>query len=153
LRIRQQKRSEEHYQRLVAADKALQEEEEEMRVKKEEMDYLAATRPPPVHLSPQRAHQQFEHVLGLGAGTPRPPFMLKAGPQSSTASDDRPMAMLSPPQTPQRTGMFLEHAHKHTYQLQIHLPAYAEVGDLEAVEAPGLYAVHAGGRNRVFNNR
>ncbi|KAJ7751848.1 hypothetical protein B0H14DRAFT_3601961 [Mycena olivaceomarginata] len=150
LRIRQQKRTEEHYNRLVAADKAIREEEEENRVKKEEMAYLAATRPPPVPLSPQRARQQFERVLGLGAGTPPPPFMAKAGPQSSTASDDRPTTMPSPPQTLRRTGTFLEHAHQRTCQLQVDLPAYAEVGDLEAVK---LYAVHAGGRNRIFNNR
>jgi hypothetical protein len=153
LRIRQQKRTEEHYNRLVAADKAIREEEEEKRVKKEEMDYLAATRPPPVPLSPQRARQQFERVLGLGAGTPPPPFVTNAGSQSSAAGDARPMTMPSPPQTPRYTGTFLEHAHQRTCQLQVHLPAYAEVGDLEAVEAPGLYAVHAGGRNRVFNNR
>jgi hypothetical protein len=152
LRIRQQRRTEEHYRRLVAADKAIREEEEEKRVKKEEMDYLAATRPPPVPLSPQCACQLFDRVLGPGTGTP-PPSMAKANSQSSVASDDRPTTMPSPPQTPLHTGTFIEHAHQRTCQLQFHLPAYAEVGDLEAVEAPGLYAVHAGGRNRVFNNR
>jgi hypothetical protein len=54
LRIRQQKRTEEHYNRLVTADKAIREEEEENWVKKEEIAYLVATRPPPVPLSPQR---------------------------------------------------------------------------------------------------
>jgi hypothetical protein len=64
LRVRQQRRNEEHYLRLVAADEAIRVEEEEKRVKKEEMEYLAATRPPPVPLSPRRARLQFERVLG-----------------------------------------------------------------------------------------
>ncbi|KAJ7809277.1 hypothetical protein B0H14DRAFT_3759971 [Mycena olivaceomarginata] len=150
LRIRQQKRTEEHYKQLVATDNAIREEEEEKQVKMEEMDYLAATRLPPVPLSPERARQQFERVLGLGAGMPPPPFMVTAASHSCAAS---PMTMPSPPQTLRRTGTFLEHTHQHTCQLQVHLPAYAEVGDLEAVEALGLYAIHAGGHNRVFNNR
>jgi hypothetical protein len=67
LRVRQQRRNEEHYLRLVAADEAIQVEEEEKRVKKEEMEYLAATRPPPVPLSPRHARLQFERMLGLQA--------------------------------------------------------------------------------------
>jgi hypothetical protein len=166
LRIRQQRRTEEHYRRLVATDKAIQLEEEEekrvkeeerrvkeeeRRVKKEEMDYLAATRPPPVPLSPQRARQLFERVLGPGAGTP-PPSPPKASSQP-TATSDGPATIPSPPQTPLRTGTFLEHAHQRTCQLQLRLPAYAEVEGLEGCEAPWLYAVRAGSHNRVFNNR
>jgi hypothetical protein len=124
-------------------------------VKKEEMDYLAATRPLPVPLSPQCAHQQFECVLGLGAGTPPPPFMMKADSQSSGASDARPTTMPSPPQTPRCTETLLEHTHQRTCQLHLerHLPVYAEVEDLEACEAPRLYAVRAGSNNRVFNDQ
>jgi hypothetical protein len=61
LHIRQRRRTEEHYKQLVATDKAIREEEVKW-VKKEEMDYLVATRPPPVPLSPQCACQ-------LAAGT------------------------------------------------------------------------------------
>ncbi|KAJ7775776.1 hypothetical protein B0H14DRAFT_2631812 [Mycena olivaceomarginata] len=148
--IRQQRQTEEHYKQLVAVDKAIWEEEEKQ--VKEEMDYLAAPRPLLVPLSPQHTCQQFECLLGLRAGTLLQPSMVKAGSQSSTASDDRPTTMTSPLQTPLCTGMFLKHTHQCTCQLQVHLPVYAEVGDLEVVETLGLYAVHAGGRNCVFNN-
>ncbi|KAJ7849711.1 hypothetical protein B0H14DRAFT_3452403 [Mycena olivaceomarginata] len=146
-----------------AADKEIREEEEERRVKeeedrvkekkrvKEEMDYLAATRPPPVPLSPQRARQLFDRVLGPGAGTP--PFALWKGPSRPIASADaEPAAMPSPPQTPPRAGTLLEHARRRTSQLQ-DLPAYSDVQVSGEGEAPGLYAVHAGSHNRVFNDR
>ncbi|KAJ7847587.1 hypothetical protein B0H14DRAFT_3453674 [Mycena olivaceomarginata] len=126
-----------HARSLLYTSDNKEEEEEEKRVKKEEMGYLAATRPPPVPLSPQRARQLFDHVLGPGAGTP-PPSVAKASPQSSAASHDSPTTIPSPPQTPPRAGTFLEHVHQCTCQLQFHLPAYAEMEDLEAREAPGL---------------
>ncbi|KAJ7832529.1 hypothetical protein B0H14DRAFT_2591981 [Mycena olivaceomarginata] len=135
LRVRQQRRNEEHHFKLVALAEAIRVEEEEERRVKEEMDFLAATRPPPVPLSPQRARQLFDRVLGAGAGTP--PFALRKGP---------------PPQTPPSAETLLEEAHRRTSRLQ-GLPAYSDVQVSGEGEAPGLYAVHAGSYNRVFNDR
>ncbi|KAJ7839250.1 hypothetical protein B0H14DRAFT_2588101 [Mycena olivaceomarginata] len=166
LRVRQQRRNEEHHFKLVALAEAIRVEEEEEKCMKEEMDYLAATRPPPVPLSPQHARQQFDRVLGPGAGTP--PFALRKGGllQVSTPSQQRYPARckhcpllcgrgrpgLSLPQTPLDAGTLLEEAHRRTSRLQ-GLPAYSDVQASGEGEAPGLYAVHAGSYNCVFNSR
>ncbi|KAJ7826467.1 hypothetical protein B0H14DRAFT_2595789 [Mycena olivaceomarginata] len=173
LRLRQHLRSVAHYEQLVAADKEIREEEEEAkrveeeakrleeakRVKREEMAYLAATRPPPVPLSPQRARQLFDRVLGLGAGSP-PPSMVKtrAEPASPGNGNPAPTATapqtppITPPQTPARIAAFDGYAHIPTTRLS-GLPPYTDVQEFEMRQAPALYAVHANGHNRVFNNR
>ncbi|KAJ7304693.1 hypothetical protein DFH08DRAFT_903250 [Mycena albidolilacea] len=151
LRVRQQRRNEEHHFKLVALAEAIRVEEEEEKRVKEEMDYLAATRPPPVPLSPQRARQLFDRVLGAGAGTP--PFALWKGLSRPIASvDAEPATMPGPPQTPPSAETLLEEAHRRTSRLQ-GLPAYSDVQVSREGEAPGLYAVHTGSYNRVFNDR
>ncbi|KAJ7862670.1 hypothetical protein B0H14DRAFT_3444608 [Mycena olivaceomarginata] len=180
LRVRQHLRGIAHYERLVAADKeirveeeakwaeeearwaeeeAKRVEEEAKRVKREEMAYLAATRPPPVPLSPQRARQLFDCVLGLGAGSP-PPSMLKmrAEPASPGNGNPAPTATapqtppITPPQTPVRIAAFDDYAHMPTTRLS-GLPPYTDAREFETHQAPALYAVHTNGHNRVFNNR
>ncbi|KAJ7803079.1 hypothetical protein B0H14DRAFT_3487822 [Mycena olivaceomarginata] len=154
LKVRQHLRSVAHYEQLVAADEAIREEEEAKRaeeevkrVKREEMEYLAATRPPPVPLSPQRARQLFDRVLGLGAGSPPPSI------QRSASLNGNPQAPpITPPQTPARIAAFDDYAHVPTTRLS-GLPPYTSVQELETRPVPALYAIHANGRNRVFNNR
>ncbi|KAJ7896324.1 hypothetical protein B0H14DRAFT_3425682 [Mycena olivaceomarginata] len=160
LKVRQHLRSVAHYEQLVAANEAIREEEakraeegvkraeegvkraeegvkqaeeEAKRVKREEMEYLAATRPPPVPLSPQRAQQLFDRVLGL-----------------ASFNGNHPTS--APPQTPACIATFDDHAHVPTTRLS-GLPPYTSVQELETRPAPALYAIHANGRNRVFNNR
>jgi hypothetical protein len=157
----------------VAADKEIREEEEAKRaeeevkraeeeakrVKREEMEYLAATRPPPVPLSPQRARQLFDRVLGLGAGSP-PPSVARMRAEHASLSGDRPSlpattpqaSPITPPQTPARIAASNDHTHAPTTQ-HPGLPAYTGVQDFETHQDPGLYAVHAHGYNRVFNDR
>jgi hypothetical protein len=43
---------------------------DKFKLSREELDFLAATRPPPVPTSPQRLRQQFVHVLGPEAARP-----------------------------------------------------------------------------------
>jgi hypothetical protein len=169
-----------HYEQLVAADEAIRMEEEAIRmeeeakrveeearrveeeakrVKREEMEYLAATRPPPVPLSPQRARQLFDRVLGLGAGSP-PPSMAKtrAEPAPLRHSNPAPTATApqTPPATPSKTAARIaacdDDARIPTTRLS-GLPPYTYVQDFEMCQAPALYAVHANGHNRVFNNQ
>jgi hypothetical protein len=161
-----------HYERLVAADKEIQEEEakraeeeakraeeEAKRIKREEMEYLAATRPPPVPLSPQRARQLFDRVLGLGAGSP-PPSVVKMRAEHTSPSDDRssPTAtatqasLITPPQTPARIAASNDYMPPPTTRLS-RLPACTGAQEFETRQAPALYAVHAHGHNRVFNDR
>ncbi|KAJ7823992.1 hypothetical protein B0H14DRAFT_2597594 [Mycena olivaceomarginata] len=123
LRVRQHLRSVAHYEQLVAANKAIRMEEEAIqmeeeakrveeearrveeeakRVKREEMEYLAATRPPPVPLSPQRARQLFDRVLGLGAGSP-PPSMVKTRAEPAPLRHSNPAPTATAPQTPPAT--------------------------------------------------
>jgi hypothetical protein len=88
-------------------EEAKRAEEEAKRIKREEMEYLAATRPPPVPLSPQCARQLFDRVLGLGAGSPLP-SVAKKRVEHAFPSDDRPSptatapqaSLITPPQTP-----------------------------------------------------
>ncbi|KAJ7674279.1 hypothetical protein B0H14DRAFT_3537468 [Mycena olivaceomarginata] len=111
-------------------------EEEAKRVKREEMEYLAATRPPPVPLSPQRARQLFEPRAGAGGWV-------------TAAFSASP---ITPPQTPARIAASNDHTHVPTIR-HPGLPAYTGMQDFETRQDPGLYAVHAHGHNRVFNNR
>ncbi|KAJ7719763.1 hypothetical protein B0H14DRAFT_2642889 [Mycena olivaceomarginata] len=149
------KRAEEEVRRAEEVKRA---EEEAKRVKREEMEYLAATRPSPVPLSPQRARQLFDRVLGLGAGSP-PPSIAKTRAKP-TSGNDQPVSTvttpqappITPPQTPARIAAFDDHAHVPTTRLS-GLPPYTSVQELETRPAQALYAVHANGRNRVFNNQ
>ncbi|KAJ7787123.1 hypothetical protein B0H14DRAFT_3505923 [Mycena olivaceomarginata] len=70
----QRRRNEEHNAFLVAENARIETEEKARIERQEELAYLAATKPPLVPLSPQRARLQFERVLGLGAGAGAPPF-------------------------------------------------------------------------------
>jgi hypothetical protein len=155
LRVRQQHRNEEHYFKLVAADEAIRVEEEGKRVKKEEMEYLAATRPPPVPLSPQRARLQFERVLGPGAGT-RP--LLEAQNSPVIVSDPSPSSGLD-----HRVVMDGNDHLKRSRSLQANVggapPAYSDFDNSEPGPStpvgmknePRLYAVS--GHSRVFRSK
>ncbi|KAJ7813874.1 hypothetical protein B0H14DRAFT_2604542 [Mycena olivaceomarginata] len=59
---------------------------------------------------------------------------------------------ITPPQTPARIAVFDDHTHVPTTRLS-GLPPYTSVQELETRPAQALYAVHANGRNRVFNNQ
>jgi hypothetical protein len=151
------KRAEEEAKR--AEEEVKRVEEEAKRVKREEMAYLAATRPPPVPLSPQRARQLFDRVLGLGAGSP-PPSMFKTRTEPTSPGNGNPAPTattpqrppITPPQTPAHIAAFDDHAHISITRLS-GLPPYTDARGCETHQAPALYAVHANGRNRVFNNR
>ncbi|KAJ7795925.1 hypothetical protein B0H14DRAFT_3552768 [Mycena olivaceomarginata] len=155
LRVRQQRRNEEHYFKLVAADEAIRVEEEGKWVKKEEMEYLAATRPPPVPLSPQRARLQFERVLGPGAGT-RP--LLEAQNSPFVVSDPSPSSDLD-----RRMVMDGNDHLKRSRSLQANVggapPTYSDFDNSEPGPStpvgmknePRLYAVS--GHSRVFRSK
>ncbi|KAJ7724704.1 hypothetical protein B0H14DRAFT_3519522 [Mycena olivaceomarginata] len=134
-------------------------EEEAKRVKREEMEYLVATRPPRVPLSPQCAHQLFDRVLGLGAGSP-PPSVARMHAEHASLSGDRPSlptttpqaSPITPPQNPARIAASNDHMHAPTTRHH-GLPAYTGMQDFETHQDPGLYAVHAHGHNCVFNDQ
>ncbi|KAJ7834693.1 hypothetical protein B0H14DRAFT_3461855 [Mycena olivaceomarginata] len=165
LRVRQHLRGIAHYERLVAADEeiraeeeAKRAEEEAKRLKREEMEYLAATRPPPVPLSPQRARQLFDRVLGLGAGSP--PSFVKTRAKPTSYGDNKPASTVTtpqappvtPPQTPTCIAALEDYEHVSTSRLS-GLPPYTGVQEFETRPAPALFAVHANGCNRIFNDR
>jgi hypothetical protein len=150
----------------VAANEAIRVEEEAKRVeegakrvKREEMEYLAATRPPPLPLNPQHTRQLFGRVLGLGAGSP-PPSVVKMRAEHASLGDDRPsltatapqVSPITPPQTPAHITASNGYTHMPTPRLS-GLPAYGDVQEFETCQAPALYAVHAHGHNRIFNDR
>jgi hypothetical protein len=142
-----------------AEEDAKQVEEEAKRIKREEMEYLAATRPPPVPLSPQRARQLFDRMLGLGAGSP-PPSVAKKRVEHAFPSDNRPSPTATAPQasliTPLQTPAHIAASNDYTPTPTTQLsgpPAYTGVQEFETRQAPALYAVHVNGHNHVFNNR
>ncbi|KAJ7812658.1 hypothetical protein B0H14DRAFT_3478699 [Mycena olivaceomarginata] len=178
LQVRQHLRSVAHYERLVAADREIRVEEEAKRAEEEakraEEEAKRAEEEAKrgggggeagggggeaVPLSPQRARQLFDRVLGLGAGSPPPSmFKTRAEPTSPGNGNPAPTATtpqrppITPPQTPARIAAFDDHAHMPITRLS-GLPPYTDARGCETHQAPALYAVHANGRNRVFNNR
>ncbi|KAJ7722865.1 hypothetical protein B0H14DRAFT_3520193 [Mycena olivaceomarginata] len=127
LRVRQQRRNEEHHFKLVALAEAIRvEEEEERRVRR-------------------------RWISGGNQATASPSQSSAAVP-AYRERRRRASNMPSPPQTPPSAETLLEEAHRRTSRLQ-GLPAYSDVQVSGEGEAPGLYAVHAGSYNRVFNDR
>jgi hypothetical protein len=123
------------------------------------MEYLAAPRLLPIPLSPQCAHQLFNHVLGLGAGS-LPPSVVKMCAEHASPSDDRPSSiatapqasLITPLQTPTHIAASNDYTPTPTTQLS-GLPAYTGVQEFETHQAPALYAIHVNGHNCVFNNQ
>jgi hypothetical protein len=113
---------------------------------------LAATKPPLVPLSPQRARLQFERVLGLGAGAGAPPFRNVS---------DLPIVAPPPPAIPVLPGRPEDlaamdgNSHlKRTRHRDVAATATLPPGysDFElGPDAPRLFAVS--GHSRVFRNR
>jgi hypothetical protein len=105
-----------HYEQLVVTNKAIwgkeeakRAEEEAKQVKREEMEYLAATRLPPVLLSLQRTHQLFDHVLGLGTGS-LPPSIVRTHIKPTSYGNDKPASTVTTPHTPNNPA-----ANPHTH--------------------------------------
>ncbi|KAJ7823516.1 hypothetical protein B0H14DRAFT_2597878 [Mycena olivaceomarginata] len=155
LQVRQHLRSVAHYEHLVAADREIRVEEEAKRIKREEMEYLATTRPPPVPLSLQRT---CDRMLGLGAGSPLP-SVVRMRAEHASPSDARPSLTVTAPQvfliTPPQTSAHIaasNDAPMPTTRLS-GLPAYTGVQKFETRQAPALYAIHMNGHNRIFTNQ
>ncbi|KAJ7865155.1 hypothetical protein B0H14DRAFT_3443119 [Mycena olivaceomarginata] len=95
LNAAQRRRNEEHNAFLVAENTRIEAEDKGRIELQEGLAYLAATKPPLVPLSPQRARLQFERVLGLGAGAshlrsaPNPPIAV-GDPPPPPAGDSPP---------------------------------------------------------------
>jgi hypothetical protein len=97
-RERQSQRNAAEYNRLVAEEARLVAEEAQAAAdakRKEEMAFLAAFRPPPGPISPQRLQQQFTRVLGPAAALQRLPEkisrILPAHPPADSSSDLPPL--------------------------------------------------------------
>ncbi|KAJ7918166.1 hypothetical protein B0H13DRAFT_1869647 [Mycena leptocephala] len=156
---------------FLAAEDARAAKEAALKLSKDELKYLGDFRPAPVTISPQRAHQLFTRVLGLGAA----PFVLSAPPllaqplveelPSSAANEppvlihedgrpatphgelaaDDPVHEGDGPVGPQhRPPGFHQAAHERRCQV-------AEQQEDNLGGLPVLYAVR--GRNRVFQDR
>ncbi|KAJ7793025.1 hypothetical protein B0H14DRAFT_2623295 [Mycena olivaceomarginata] len=91
----QRRQNEEHNTFLVAENTRIEAEDKGRIELQEGLAYLAATKPPLVPLSSQRARLQFERVLGLGAGAsplrsaPNPPIAV-GDPLPPPAGDSPP---------------------------------------------------------------
>ncbi|KAJ7767880.1 hypothetical protein DFH07DRAFT_769405 [Mycena maculata] len=143
LRERQIQRNAEHYKFLAAEDARIAAVDQKL--SKEELTYLASSRPPPVPISPERMRQQFTRILG-GHGAP-PSILRSKSPESS---------MLSPKEARiAQTTFYQDAAHQRPCQVpRPEVPINNSHG--EGVEshwgnAPVMYAVS--GKNRVFQDR
>ncbi|KAJ7872477.1 hypothetical protein B0H14DRAFT_2570214 [Mycena olivaceomarginata] len=153
----QRRRNEEHNLFLVAENARIEAEDKARVELQEGLAYLAATKPPLVPLSPQRARLQFERVLGLGAGTP--PF--RTAPDATIAASDSPPPPTIParvtdsPGWPEDLVIMDGNSHlKRTRDRDVAAAAALPPGysDFElGPGAPRLFAVS--GHSRVFRNR
>ncbi|KAJ7894415.1 hypothetical protein B0H14DRAFT_2559199 [Mycena olivaceomarginata] len=153
----QRRQNEEHNVFLVAENTCIEVEDKARVELQEGLAYLAATKPPLVPLSPQRAHLQFERVLGLGAGTP--PF--RTAPDTTITASDSPPPPTIPARVTDSPGWPEDLATmngnsqlKHTCDRDVAAAATLPPGysDFElGPGAPRLFAVS--GHSRVFRNR
>ncbi|KAJ7834146.1 hypothetical protein B0H14DRAFT_3462267 [Mycena olivaceomarginata] len=148
----QRRRNEEHNAFLVAENARIETEEKARIERQEELAYLAATKPPLVPLSPQRARLQFERVLGLGAGAGAPPF--HNVPDLPIVAPPPPAIPVLPGRPEDLAAMDGNSHLKRTRHRDVAATATLPPGysDFElGPDAPRLFAVS--GHSRVFRNR
>ncbi|KAJ7747906.1 hypothetical protein DFH07DRAFT_962326 [Mycena maculata] len=143
LREQQIQRNAEHYKFLAAEDARIAAVDQKL--SKEELTYLASSRPPPVPISPERMRQQFARILG-GCGAP-PSILRSKSPESS---------MLSPEEARiAQTTFYQDAAHQRPCQVpRPEVPinnSHGEGVESHWGDAPVMYAVS--GKNRVFQDR
>jgi hypothetical protein len=118
---------------------------------KEELAYLASSRPPPGPISKNRLTQQFARVLGLQAVTPFVLPRVREEPRTTSPARQRthPAITAAEVQAAPHMGPIQSSRASHSVARQNNVVEKIDAGTRSST--PVLYAVS--GRNRVFQDR